>query len=1273
MAGQGSEASSLACSNAHPAGVRDLTPERWLQVKELFSAAQERDPADRTAFLVEACGGDESLRAEVESLLKAAELAPATSDSELSESDGSSAASPRPDPLIGRRIGSYKIERQIGRGGMASVYLASRADEQFDKQVAIKILLPELDRDDLLQRFRAERQTLAALDHPNIVKLLDGGNTDQGLPYLVMDYVEGEPIDEFCDSRKLSTNSRLRLFRQVCLAVQCAHDNHVIHRDLKPSNILVTAQGIPKLLDFGIAKVLASSGDSQALITQTRTRRMTPAYASPEQVKAEPITTATDVYSLGVILYELLTGHRPYKLKQNTPAEIERAICEEDPEKPSTAVDRVETTSSAQGITVTKTPETVSQTRDGHPDKLRRSLQGDLDTILLKALQKEPQRRYASTSELSEDIQRHLDHLPVKARPSTFRYRISKFARRHKSEVIAAAAIILVLAGAFGVSVWQQRRAAERARAELVSQRSGGRRSVAVLGFKNLSTRADTAWLSTALSEMLTTELSADGKLRTIPGENVAQTRINLSLLETDSLSRETLNRVYKNMGSDLVVVGSYLDMGGTDGNIRLDLRVQDAGLGETIASMAETGSETSLPDLVTRAGADLRAKLGISAISPVESSAARAAFTSDPEATRLFAQGVARLRVYDALGARELLEKALVADPSFALAHSALAQAWSGLGYQTKATDEARKALDLATNLAREQHLWIEGRYYETSGAWDKAVDVFRTLFNFFPDNLDYGLHLAKAETEAGKLDESQRTIDALRKTALGARDPRVDITEADVAQNRPDYKQELEAAKQAQKKAEAIGARLLVAQSLYIQAHGTGLMGDPRKSMALASEARQIFASVGDRYREAHVLMAIGNASVRSDDLASAQKAYLQAFETYREIGNKADESNALMALGTVHLFQRDLSGAIDSYHKSLALARELGGPGAGATILHNLGLAEKDAGHLARARQDFEEALPIARRDGDQGLIAGCLINLAHVLAAQGDMPQAKRLAHDSVQARQSSSKPRLAEIMVESADVQLTGGDVKTAEKLYSQGLQIFTDAKQDFYASSALFGLGDVMMIRDDLFGARKKHEAALASRQKEHGSVRELFDSRIRMAQLALEQGQPADAEAGVRDALNDYAAKDEPSARIEADEVLVRSLVAQGKLPQAQEIVNSDKNFMAQSEDWFSRISFNIVSSELLTASGNAKEAIQPLQVCVEKSKKSGFSQLELEARLALGEAEIKAGQSTAARSELSSLLHDARARGFLLIARKTTSAARNTKQARTARSRGE
>ena len=451
-----------------------MTPDNWDRAKELFEAALELDSSQRTSFLAENCR-EESLRQQVEKLLTNYQeagkflddpvLNPSISARSTPVGNQSEEASrPRPqsaellatatsaeanDPMVGRQLGAYKLVRRIGQGGMAAVYLASRADDEYRKLVAVKLVQPGLDSHDLLNRFRNERQTLAGLDHPNIVKLLDGGSTPEGLPFLVMDYVEGSPIDEYCDRQKLSVDDRLRLFGKVCDAVQYAHHKLVVHRDLKPSNILVVADGTPKLLDFGIAKVLNPEPSAQGLlVTQTGTRCMTPAYASPEQMRGNAVTPATDIYSLGVVLYELLSGHRPYRLTQHTPAEIERAICEQEPETPSKAISRVETDTSSDGTPITKTPELVSQTREGQPDKLRRRLRGDLDNIALKALQKEPQRRYGSVEELSQDIERHLQHLPVKARPSTLAYRVSKFVRRHRIEVSAAAIVLLMVATA---------------------------------------------------------------------------------------------------------------------------------------------------------------------------------------------------------------------------------------------------------------------------------------------------------------------------------------------------------------------------------------------------------------------------------------------------------------------------------------------------------------------------------------------------------------------------------------------------------------------------------------------------------------------------------------------------------------------------------------------------------------------------------------------------------------------------------------------------------
>jgi non-specific serine/threonine protein kinase/serine/threonine-protein kinase len=360
-------------------------------------------------------------------------------------------------------IGPYRIIERIGQGGMGDVYLAERSDDQFRKKVAIKLIRLGMDSEFVLKRFRNERQILASLEHPNIARLLDGGTASDGRPYFVMEYIEGERIDDYCDEQKLTTLQRLELFQKVCSAVHYAHQNLVIHRDIKPGNILVTEDGVPKLLDFGIAKLLNPQLAAQTIeATAAAVWLMTPDYASPEQAKGEPITTATDVYSLGVVLYELLTGHRPYQIPNNLPHEILRVICDVEPERPSTVVARTRTLPRAEGArTIEITPDEVSRTRDGHPDKLRRRLKGDLDNIVLMAMRKEPQRRYSSVSQLSNDIQRHLDGLPVVARADTFFYRSGKFVRRNKLGVLAAAVIFIVLIGGI-VATTMERRKAER-------------------------------------------------------------------------------------------------------------------------------------------------------------------------------------------------------------------------------------------------------------------------------------------------------------------------------------------------------------------------------------------------------------------------------------------------------------------------------------------------------------------------------------------------------------------------------------------------------------------------------------------------------------------------------------------------------------------------------------------------------------------------------------------------------------------------------------------
>jgi non-specific serine/threonine protein kinase/serine/threonine-protein kinase len=432
------------------------SPERWQRLNDLFHDAAALDPARRPSFLDAACGGDAELRAEVDRLLRAHDVADAFLATRTVADEGG-AGSEDESSVAGRRVGPYVLVREVGRGGMGAVYLAERADEQFQKRVAIKLIKRGMDTDALLRQFRSERQILASLDHPHIARLLDGGTTDDGRPYFVMEHIEGVRIDAYCDAHRLPVPARLALFRQVCSAVSYAHQQLVVHRDIKPSNILVTSDGTPKLLDFGIARILHGDGEPDAA-TQTGVRLVTPEYASLEQLQGRRATALSDVYSLGVVLYELLCGSRPYQFPSREPAEVARAIATTEPARPSDAARR----------------SVESDLRGEGAARLSRRLRGDLDTIVLTAIRREPERRYPSVERFSEDIARHLEGRPVLAREDTFAYRTRKFVQRNRVPVAAALLVFLSLAGGMAATLWQARKAraqeaiarAEQARAE---------------------------------------------------------------------------------------------------------------------------------------------------------------------------------------------------------------------------------------------------------------------------------------------------------------------------------------------------------------------------------------------------------------------------------------------------------------------------------------------------------------------------------------------------------------------------------------------------------------------------------------------------------------------------------------------------------------------------------------------------------------------------------------------------------------------------------------
>ncbi|KAA3614983.1 MAG: serine/threonine protein kinase [Calditrichaeota bacterium] len=436
-----------------------MTSEQWQLIKTLFQEMLDLPETERESYLSKNCD-DNDVREKVSQMLSA------HSESEdflethslevnmFSESDESAAR------YIGRQIGLYKIEKHIGEGGMGNVFLAER-DDDFHKKVALKIIKRGMDTDALLKRFRQERQILANLVHPNIARLLDGGSTEDGLPYLVMEYIEGMPITDYCDKEHFTINQRLKIFRKICQAINYAHQNLVVHRDIKPNNIIVTSEGVPKLLDFGIAKLLdPDTGESHEL-TIEGSRISTPEYASPEQIQGKPISTASDVYSLGILLYNLLTGYRPYHFLDRSPAAIEKVVVETIPAKPSSVLKQPSINNPTKNKTENVNPDEQSRLRKTSVEKLIKQLNGDLDNIILKSIQKEPQRRYLSIEQFSEDIGRYQNELPVSARKDSTSYRVGKFIRRHRVSFAAVIIIFLsLLSGIVGIS-WQAQIAKE--------------------------------------------------------------------------------------------------------------------------------------------------------------------------------------------------------------------------------------------------------------------------------------------------------------------------------------------------------------------------------------------------------------------------------------------------------------------------------------------------------------------------------------------------------------------------------------------------------------------------------------------------------------------------------------------------------------------------------------------------------------------------------------------------------------------------------------------
>ncbi len=1128
-----------------------------------------------------------------------------------------------PSSLAGRTIGHYRVAEKLGGGGMGVVYRAH--DERLDRDVALKVLPPGLLVDEAARkRFHTEALALAKLNHPSIGTVHDFGSEDR-VDFLVMELVPGVPLSRKLQDGPLNEAQTRRLGAQLAEGLAAAHAQGVIHRDLKPDNLHVTPDGRLKILDFGLAKLLRPEAemDQTQSVDDTRSVSGTLPYMSPEQLRAEAIDARADIYGAGAVLYEMTTAQRPFP--ENQPTRLMDAILHNPPPP--------------------------VRSRGG-------SVSASLESIILKALEKEPGRRFQSARELLVALES--SNVVVAPEPR------SKWPARGVA-VLAALIAILIAGIMIGSNVGKLRdRLASWLHFGKTTVKPGistapSRRSVAVLGFKNTSGRAEAAWLSTGLSEMLTTELGTGEHLRTIAEENVARAKLDLSLGDADSLAKDTLSRVRDNLGTDYVVLGSFVVLGKeADEQVRVNMYLQDARTGETIGVVSETGKEAELFELISRAGRDLRSKLGIANISDADAFRVRAAISTNTEASRLYAEGLDKLRVFDALAARDLLEKAVASDPNYALAHSALSAAWTSLGYDANAADEAKKAFDLSGNLPREEHLSIEGRYYEVTRNWPKAIEVYRALWTFAPDNLDYGLRLAQAQT-SGSLDkDALQTVESLRALPPPASDdPRIDLAEESAARGQSDFNRELAAAVRATEKGQKLGARLFVARAELAQARSYYGLGDLQQSQATAEMARRIYAEAGDRSGEASALLNLATSNYDHGDRAGAQKMQRETFETCRKIGNKRCMADALNSIGIGLKDQADFVGAQQAYEQAILLRRETSNRIGEAVEVNNIAVLLYEQGKFAAARKEYERSLGIAREIGEKRGIARALTNLGILLHEQGQMEESRKLHEQSLAIRREiGDKAGIGLGLNNLSATLLDEGDLPAAQKALDEQLPIFQQANNQRGLSYVLFIQGEVLEAEGKLDEARKTQEQVLATRNK-LGEKTTAEDSLLALAQLSIEQGRAAEAETAARQVLEQAKAENARGNELGARTTLARSLLAQGKAAEAETEIHTAETAAASAEGRLLAMQVTTSAALIHAANGKAAEAARTLASVLAEAARLHCGKCELDAQLALGQVELKQGKKAAARERLSHLENDAAAKGFLLIAREAHEAA--------------
>lgn len=1155
-----------------------------------------------------------------------------------------------PGAVVGRR---YEVVRFVARGGMGEVYEVS--DLELRERIALKTVHPEVANNAVtIERFRREIQLARKVTHPNVCRIFDVSHhhPEQGGPstiFLTMELLAGETLAERLRRMgPLEPEDALPIARQVAEALQAAHQAGVVHRDLKPSNIMLVA-GRDALravvTDFGIARLEKGGDDHQGLALTADGLIGTPAYLAPEQVEGKEVTPAVDIYAFGLVLFEMITGTLPF-LGDNALATAVKRL-QQPPASPRVYLPNLELSwESAILRCLAREPAARFSSASAAVEAIVRASASE---ALPPAPPAEPTTRLEGTAPATVPIGRSAQ----RTLPRTWRSR-----RGVQAGLLAALILATIGVGWLRYQRWRERQREPEQRLARLTERITPRRSVAILGFKNLSGNPGTEWLSDGLAEMLATELGAGGRLRLIAGENVARTKLELGLTNSDSLARDSLSRLRSQLGADAVVLGSYTTLESATGRqIRLDLRLQDAIRGETSATVAESGSEAQLFALVARAGKRLRQELGVTegadAISP------RAALPADPVATRLYTEGIAKLRLFDPVRARDLLSQAVAADPGNALAHSGLSAAWATLGYDVKASAEAKAAYQLASGLPQEERLLIHGRYLESLQDWDQAAEIYWNLWSLFPDNLDYGLRLAAAQTAAGKTVEALATTTALHRLPPPSNeDTRIDLAEATAAGTQGDFKRQREAASRAATTAQTQGAPLMLAHARLLECRALRNLGHAQRAYDACEEGRRLYADAGDRAGVAEALTHAANVLYDRGDLAAASPLYEEALATYRAVGNRSGEAGALNNIAVVLKSQGNLERARQLYEQVLVLSREIGSKSGEAYSLNNLAGVLLRRGDLQQASQLFEAALAIRRTQGDRGGEAYALDNLGVVLRKRGDLAEARRRHEESLRIRREIGQ-RIGEVasLGNLGTLLLEQGDLGAASKRFQESLDLCAKTGSKSASANALFGLGEVAARRGDLATAGKWHQEALGVRRA-LGERVTAAESAAALATVLLEASAAGSgndlqrAEAMARDAAAELGRQGAVGSQAVALSTAALAAAARGDSRAARESVDLALSLVGSDQDRRSQLTVLVRSAELRRPPDPRATA----QAVLDEATKLGLVDLQLEAALTLARIEKERGQTAAGEARRLAVQQEAQALGFGVLARRAS-----------------